>query len=110
VAAGEDEGQTLVRDRVHVLLLRRHRLEPRQRLGLLPEDAVTADAVDRPVPRSRDDPGAGIPRLTFPRPSLDGGGEGVLYRILGELEVAEGADQDCDRTAPLLAEDGCNVR
>jgi hypothetical protein len=43
------------------------------------------------------------------RPALDSRCEGVLYRILGELEVAEDADEDGDRTSPLLAEDGADV-
>ena len=38
------------------------RLEPRERLGLPAEDRVAPDAVDRPVARGRDDPGAGSAR------------------------------------------------
>jgi hypothetical protein len=43
------------------------------------------------------------------RPAFERGCERVLNRVLGELEVAEDADEDCDRTAPLLPEDGRNV-
>ena len=42
-------------------------------------------------------------------PALEGCREGVLNRVLGELEVAEDADEDRDRTSPLLAEDGPDV-
>ena len=37
---------------------------------------------------------------------LDRGREGVLHRVLGELEVTEDADQDRDRAAPFLPEAG----
>jgi hypothetical protein len=38
-------------------------------------------------------------------PALDRRREGVLYGVLGELEVAEDADEDGDRMSPLLTED-----
>jgi hypothetical protein len=39
------------------------------------------------------------------RPALERRRERVRDRVLGELEVAEDADEDRDRTAPLLPED-----
>ena len=58
VAAGEDEREPLVGDRAHVVLLGRELLEPAEELGLLLEDLLAADPVDRAVARGRDDPGA----------------------------------------------------
>jgi hypothetical protein len=39
------------------------------------------------------------------RPALEGDCERVLHGVLGELEVAEDADEDGDGTTPLLAEE-----
>jgi len=38
------------------------------------------------------------------RPALERGGEGILHRVLGELEVAEDAGEDGHRMAPFLPE------
>ena len=110
VAAGEDERQPVVGDRAHVVLLGRQLLEACEQLGLLLEDALAPDAVDRAVARRGDDPGSGIARHAVARPALERRGEGVLHRVLGELEVAEDAGEDRDRMAPLLAEDLLDVR
>ena len=110
VAAGEDEGEPVVGDRAHVVLLDRELLQPADELRLLLEDLLAADPVDRSVPRGRDDPGAGRARHAVARPALEGGREGVLHRVLGELEVAEDAREDRDGTAPLLSEDPLDVR
>ena len=106
MAAGEDERQPLVGDRAHVLVLAGELLEPCEQLGLAFERPLAPDPVDRPVARRRDDPGAGIARHAVHRPALERRGEGVLHSVLGEVEVAEDADEDRDRTSPLLAEDG----
>ena len=110
VAAREDEGEPVVRDRAHVVLLDRELLQPPDELRLLLEDLLAADPVDRPVPRGRDDPGAGRARHAVARPALESGRERVLHRVLGELEVTEDAREDRDGTAPLLSEDPLDVR
>jgi hypothetical protein len=110
VTAGEDQAQPLVRDRAHVILFfGAQGLESREQLRLACERALAADPVERAISRGRDDPCSRIARCAFTRPALDSRCEGVLYRILGELEVAEDADEDGDRTSPLLAEDGADV-
>jgi hypothetical protein len=40
-----------------------------------------------------------------PWPALGGDGEGLLRGFLGEVEVAEEADERSEDAAPLLAED-----
>src|SRR5207244_1483893 len=73
-------------------------------LGLLSKDPVAPDAVDRAIPRGRDDPRAGVPRHTVPWPPLEGCRERVLDGVLGQLEVTESAGEDRDRMSPFLAE------
>ena len=52
-----------------------------------------------------DQPGAGIGRRAVARPALGGDREGLLSGFLGEVEVAEEADQAGEDAAPLVAED-----
>jgi hypothetical protein len=109
MAAGEDEREPLVGDRAHLVLLVGELGEPGEELRLPLEGAVAADPVDRAVPCRRDDPRTGVPRRAVPRPALERRRERVLYGVLGEVEVAEDADEDRDGTSPLLAEDRRDV-
>src|SRR5207247_8241309 len=81
------------------------RLWQLEQLRLLEEGPLAADAVDRPVPRGRRQPGAGIGGGAFPWPTLGRNRERLLGGFLGEVEVAEEADQRREDAAPLLAED-----
>jgi hypothetical protein len=105
MAAGEEELEPLVRDDalVHVVVLRR--LGHVEQAGLRGERAVAADAVDRAVARRRQQPGARVGGRAVAGPALGGGREGLLGGFLGEVEVAEEADQDGEDAAPLVAED-----
>jgi hypothetical protein len=80
-------------------------LQAGEQLGLAGERSLTPDPVDGAVPGRRDDPRGRVARGPFPRPPVDRGGECVLNRVLGELEVTEDADEDRNRTPPLLAEE-----
>src|SRR5262249_50705303 len=104
MAAGEDEREPLVRDRAHSFLLFLLRSDLREQRQLRFEPAVTAQAVNRAVLRSRDDPGAGIRRDAVSRPALRGDRERLLDGVLGEVEVPERADQDRDSAPELLPE------
>jgi hypothetical protein len=74
-------------------------------LGLLRlEGSPPAQPVDCPVPRRRHDPGPGIRRDAVAGPALRGDREGLLDGVLGEVEVAERADQDRDGAPELLPE------
>jgi hypothetical protein len=63
------------------------------------------DTVDGPVAGRCHEPRAGVVRRSVARPALGGDREGLLRGFLGELEVAEEADQGSEDAAPLLAED-----
>jgi hypothetical protein len=106
VAAREDQAQPLVGDGIRLLRLRPGFLQRRQQLGLVRERALTPDPVDRAVAGCRQQPRAGVVGGAVARPALERGGEGLLYRVLSELNVAEGADEDRERAPPFLPEDG----
>src|SRR5438034_4218112 len=67
--------------------------------------AIAADAVDRPVARGRHQPAARVGGRPVAGPALGGGRERLLRGFLGEVEVAEEADQARKDAAPLVAED-----
>jgi hypothetical protein len=104
MATGEEELQSLVRDRplIHLVL---HRLRRIEQLGLLGERAIPADPVDRTVPRRRHEPGARVVGRAVSRPTLGCDRESLLSGLLGQLEAAEEADQGGEDTAPFVAED-----
>src|SRR5690606_15718488 len=61
--------------------------------------------VDRPVAGGRDDPTRWARWQALRGPPPDGLGERLLDRVLGDIDVAEDADQYRDRTAVLRPED-----
>ena len=103
MAAGEDELEPLVGEGrlVHDVLRRLGHLE---QVGLRGQRAVAADAIDGPVARRRHQPGAGAGGDSVARPALRGDREGLLRGLLGEVEVAEEADQRGEDAPPLVAE------
>jgi len=106
MAAREDEAQAFVGNRAHVVLLLGSKLlEAREELGLARQRPFAADAIDRTVPRGRDDPRSRVARGAVLRPPFERARERFLDSILGELKVPENTDEDRDRTSPLLAED-----
>ena len=56
-----------------------------------------------------DQPGAGVVGRAFARPALGGDRERLLGGLLGEVEVAEEADQGREDAPPLVAEDLARV-
>ena len=108
MAAGEDEAEPLV---AHGTLLsglvgggEQHRLRLPCIAARLP-----AQPVDGPATRGRDDPAGGAGRHTLSGPVFDRDGERVLHGILGEVDVAEGADEDRHRAPVLRPEDTGDV-
>ena len=75
-----------------------------EQAGLRRERAIAADAVDRAVARGGHEPRARVGGRAVARPALGGDRERLLRGILGELEVAEEADQRGEDAAPLVAE------
>ena len=112
MAAGEDQPQDVVLQRaLRRLLLRNPFANPKlgHLLGFdlfaLGEKAhMTPQPVDRLMAADIDEPGARIGRDAFARPLHDGGCEGILHGVLGELEVAKEADQRGQNAAALVAE------
>ena len=105
MAAREDQPEPIVRDGAVVdlvLLARGH--ERLQLAHLVLEPAGAPDPVDRLVPGRRRDPRTGVAGQPALRPDLERDQERVLDRLLGEVEVAEDADERRDRPPRLLPE------
>src|SRR5947207_2034900 len=73
-------------------------------MGLRGQRAIAADAIDGSVARRRHQPCTRVDGGSFARPALGGDGEGLLRGFLGEVEVAEEADQCSEDAPPLFAE------
>ncbi|MEA2358065.1 MAG: hypothetical protein QOI62_1325 [Solirubrobacteraceae bacterium] len=111
MAAREDQAQAVVGQRAGIVVVGRLLVvavelhEPVQGREAVVQFALAAQAVDRPAPSGGGDPGARARRLAVARPGGERDGEGVLERVLGELEVAaEMADQRGEDPPGLLAE------
>src|SRR5438309_1678456 len=68
------------------------------------EGLVASHAVDGPAAGRRDQPGAWVGRVPIAGPAVGGDGERLLRGLLGEVEVAEEADEGGDHAPPLVAE------
>src|SRR5882724_12015548 len=64
----------------------------------------------RPIAGSGRYPAARVGRQAVACPCAEGDGERLLHCILGDPDVAEGADQGGDRSAGLLTEDPADRR
>ena len=108
MTAREDQPQPVIGDQA--LLVRRRMLLGVQARQLgeavcpVRQRARAAQPVDRPPSRGGRDPRARVRRDPVARPRRHGGGEGVLHRVLGELEVADVADQGREDRRALLPE------
>ena len=114
VAAGEEQAQAIVGYRVHVVawiaLVRARRGESLELAQLVQIAALAADAVDGAVARGADDPGAGVAGEPVAGPALDRDHEGLLHRLLGQVDVAEDPDQDRHRPSRLAPEQAVDDR
>src|SRR5881397_209876 len=104
MTAGEDQFEPLVRKRVRLLWLS-HGCRRREQPRLGREGSIAPDAVDRAVPCRPREPRRGVLRGAVARPTLRGNRERLLGGFLGEVEVAEEADQPREYAAPVIAED-----
>src|SRR5688572_22141948 len=104
VAAGEDQSQPVV---AHGTLLDELVAGVQQRrLGVaVLAQGLATQAVDRPVAGSGDDPPRRAGRHAVGGPARARDHERVLDRLLGDVDVAEAADQDRHGSAVLLTED-----
>jgi hypothetical protein len=119
MAAREDQAQPVVHERHGIVCLtgieRRERRVPGecrtsgtrlapQLLGLLDEAAPPADPVDRAIASGGRDPRSGIARHALLRPRFECPDERLLDGLLGEIEVAEDANERRDRPPGFLPE------
>jgi hypothetical protein len=104
MAAREEELEPLVGNRrlVHLVL---HGFRHVELADLRRQRAIAADPVDRAVARGGREPGARVVGRSLARPPLRCDRERLLCGFLGEIEVAEEADQVGEDAAPLVAED-----
>jgi hypothetical protein len=104
VAAGEQQLEALVGDcgLIHLELLALGQVEQPE---LRCQRAVATDPVDRAVPSRRDQPGPWVRGRAVARPARRRQRERLLRGFLGEVEVAEEADQGGEDAAPFLPED-----
>jgi hypothetical protein len=72
---------------------------------LLRVRALAPEAVDCAIAGGGDEPGARALRRAVSRPALGRDRERLLSGLLGEVEVAEEADQGGEDASPLVAED-----
>src|SRR4051812_46789078 len=111
MAAGEDQPQLIVRDRRQLerVLGATSLLFEAQRKGQLAalrlDDLQVPQSVESLAPTGRGEPRARGGRQAVLGPGLEGGGERILKRILGELKVAEDTDQRRQNRAGLCSKD-----
>jgi hypothetical protein len=72
--------------------------------------SLAAEVVDGSIAGGGRDPAARVGWQAVAGPCAQGDGERLLDCVLGEVDVAEGADQGGDRSAGLLAEDPADRR
>jgi hypothetical protein len=80
-----------------------------EQLRLACERLLAPDPVDRAVARRRDDPRARVRGRAVARPPLERDRERVLHRVLGEIEIAEDAAENCDAASTLVTEGAGDV-
>src|ERR1700674_3985782 len=109
VATGEDQAQPVI---AHDALLGRFALGMQQDgLGVtVLAGRLPAKAIDRPVAGGGDDPARRTGRQSTGWPSLHRRREGVLDRLLGNVDVAEDANQHGHRASVLFTEYTFNLR
>ncbi len=107
MAAGEDQPQPVVLDRLALVRAGagvRHRADLFGDLAPGCHAALPAQLIDRLEPPGRDKPGDRVARDAGPRPLLGGGDEGVLQRLLGQVETAQQPDQRGEDPPPVATE------
>lgn len=81
------------------------RLVISEQSGLAPQRLLSTDSVDRPVAAGAHQPGHRLIRHAIAGPSFSRDDERLLRGFLGEVEIAEEADECGQYPAPLTLED-----
>jgi hypothetical protein len=103
VAAGEDQLESLVTHCRLVDLIAHCPLALKE-ADFLRERSLAANPVDRAVASSREQPRRGVLGHPISRPPLGRDRERLLRSFLGEIEVAEEADERGKDVPPVLSE------
>jgi hypothetical protein len=113
MAAREDEAKPVVRDARLVIHQAVSRLRGREfcldrdlateQLGLVAQASVPAQPIECAIASGRRDPCRGVPWDAADRPRVERTDEGILNSLLGEVEIAQDADERRDGPALLLA-------
>lgn len=110
MAAGEDQPQTVVFHLVHLRRLGR----VFQLLGQQPQRGIEArppaQGIDGLEATGGHQPGARVVRNAIAWPLLQRGGEGVLQRFLGTIEITQQADQRGQDPTRFAAVDRLDLR
>jgi hypothetical protein len=112
VTAGEDQPKPVILHGSHLRVVVTHVQQGGLRLAVV-TGRLAAQPVDGAATGGGHDPAAGIGRQALVWPFQQGRLEGVLDRLLGELDAAEEADQCRDRPSVLLPKhlgDGFKVK
>jgi len=107
MAAGKNQAQAIIRHSVFLDRFRRCLQKNGLRMAIV-AGALAAQAIDRAVAGRRDNPAGRARRHAIGRPALHRNRERILDRFFSDVDVAEGADQDRDRLAVVLAEQRFN--
>jgi hypothetical protein len=108
VATGEEEFKTLIRDRVIQMKLEIGGLRLFSQLDFpeQPSDTLlSTQAINGFVLGDGHQPAGRVDRQTISSPAVNGSGERLLERVLGEIEVPETADQRGEQSTPVILED-----
>ena len=112
MAAGKDQTQAIVLDAV-VFARERSRIDDGPDFVLVVVERVEprspADAVDRLETAGRDEPCPRVVGDSIERPLLERRAERVVQRFLGDIEIAEQADQRGENAARFGAIDRLNL-
>jgi hypothetical protein len=109
MATGEDQLESFIAEArlTHRILRCLERRCPRQieQAGFGGQHPVPTDPINGSIACRRHQPVPGVGGDSVSRPAFRGDREGFLRGFLGEVEIAEEADQGSENAPPLLPED-----
>ena len=105
MAAGEDEAEPVILHRPFLLSRCVLGCEDQSLTLEGATSRLAAQVIDGPISRGRRDPATRVRRQSLDGPLSKSEGERLLDRVLGDVDVAEDADQCGHRSTGLLAED-----
>ena len=104
MAAGKDQAEAVVGNFIGLeagIWIRGHKPGRNFLVQRFFETSATSDAVDGFVPGGLNNPSARIIGHSDGAPMRESGGESILHRVFGKLEVADQANHRGDDPAPI---------